>query len=98
MTAEEILERHDVQRAGDSLRSDYGSDFELLRAATASGRAVAAARMPASSFLSRRRFPTAGRGFGRLVAALDALLVAHPGERELASQCVWLEPPAGVQP
>jgi hypothetical protein len=106
---------HDVVVARDLLTDDDRSDFELLRAATAGGRAVStvnvgdfvelhrAAVVSGRShagivLLSRRRFPTAGRGIGRLVAALDALLVAHPGEGELASQCVWLEAPAGAQP
>jgi hypothetical protein len=73
--------------------SDVGDFAHLHRVAVLSGRGHAGL-----VFFSQRRFPTTARGIGRLVDALDALLVAHPGEGELASQCVWLEAPASVQP
>jgi hypothetical protein len=65
---------------------DVGDFVELHRAAVVSGRSHAGMVL-----LARRRFPTTGRAIGRLVTALDALLVAHPGDRELENQCVWLE-------
>jgi hypothetical protein len=65
---------------------DVGDFVELHRTAVVSGRSHAGLVL-----LSRRRFPTTGRAIGRLVEALDALLVAHPGDRELENRCVWLE-------
>jgi hypothetical protein len=99
---------HDVVVARDLLTGEDRSDSELLRAATAAGRAVATANVgdfvelhraavvsgrshAGIVLLSRRRFPVTRRAIGRLVAALDALLVARPGDRELEGQCAWLE-------
>jgi predicted nuclease of predicted toxin-antitoxin system len=103
---------HDVIVARDLLIGQDRPDFELLRAATTAGRAVAtvdvgdfvelhrAAVVSGRShagivLLSRRRFPTTTRAIGRLIDALDALLVSRPGEGELTGQCVWLEAPTG---
>lgn len=111
--AAELRKRgHDVVMARDLLTGQDRPDFELLRVATAAGRAVAtvdvgdfvelhraavvSGRTHAGIvLLSRRRFPTATRGIGRLVKALDALLVAHPGDRELGGLCMWLAAPVG---
>ena len=43
---------------------------------------------------SPRQFPRTSRAMGRLVAALDAFLTAHPAEDALREQSWWLEPPA----
>lgn len=42
---------------------------------------------------SPRQFPRMSRAIGRLVAALDAFLVAHPVVDALRRQTWWLEPP-----
>lgn len=41
---------------------------------------------------SPRQFPRTSRAIGRLVVALDALLVANPTEDALRRQTWWLEP------
>jgi hypothetical protein len=43
-------------------------------------------------FTSSRQFPRTRRAIGRLVRALDALMVAHPSDGALADQTRWLEP------
>jgi hypothetical protein len=70
--------------------SDVADFADLHRTAVVSGRGHAGL-----VFFSQRRFPTTARAIGRLVNALDALLVAHPGDRELEGQCIWLEVQAG---
>lgn len=42
---------------------------------------------------SPRQFRRTSRAIGRLVAALDAFLVAHPADDALRRQTWWLEPP-----
>ena len=41
-------------------------------------------------FTSPRRFPRSVDGIGRLVEALEAVLVAHPPEDALGDRVVWL--------
>jgi len=43
-------------------------------------------------FISPRQFPRTRRAIGRMVRALDALLVAHPSANALRDQTWWLEP------
>jgi hypothetical protein len=38
----------------------------------------------------RRKFPGSADAFGLMIRALDALLVAHPGEDDLVGDVVWL--------
>ena len=40
----------------------------------------------------RRSFPGSADAFGRLIRALDALLLAHPGDDDLTDDVVWLKP------
>lgn len=46
-------------------------------------------------FTSPRQFPRTRRAIGRMVRALDALLVAHPSADALRDQTWWLEPVRG---
>jgi predicted nuclease of predicted toxin-antitoxin system len=43
-------------------------------------------------FTSPRQFPRTRRAIGRMVRALDALLLAHPSTTYLRDQTWWLEP------
>lgn len=43
-------------------------------------------------FTSARQFPRTRRAMGRMVRALDALLLAHPSDDALRDQTWWLEP------
>jgi hypothetical protein len=103
VVARDLLTGHDrsdfelirvATTAGQAVATvDVGDFVELHRAAVVSGRSHAGIVL-----VSRRQFPTSARAIGRLVTALDALLVAHPGEDGLAGRCMWLEAPAAVQP
>jgi hypothetical protein len=42
-------------------------------------------------FTNPRRFPRSRSGIGRLVDALDVLLVAHPEDDGLIDRAVWLD-------
>jgi hypothetical protein len=52
------------------------------------------AHHPGIIFTNRHRFSRSRDGIGRLVDALDAILVAHPGDDALADRVVWLDAPA----
>jgi hypothetical protein len=41
--------------------------------------------------IRRRLFSRGGRDVGRLVAALDSLLAAHPADEALDGRVVWME-------
>ena len=97
LTARELLTGPDRSDA-DLLRAatetgravvtaDVADFTELHRSAVVSGRHHAGL-----IFISGRRFPGTTRAIGRLIVALDALLVAHPLEAGLGSDMVWLEP------
>lgn len=64
------------------------ADFvELHRSAV-----VASASHFGIVFTSPRQFPRTRRAIGRIVRALDSLLVAHPSADALRDQTWWLEP------
>jgi hypothetical protein len=72
-----------------ALVTENVADFaELHRAAIISGRLHFGL-----IFTSPRRFPRTTRAIGRLVAALDALLVSQQAEDALVNQTWWLERP-----
>lgn len=71
---------------GRAIVTENVVDFiELHRAAVVTGR-----RHAGLIFTSPRRFPRTKRAMGRLILALDALLVAYPGDGQLDSQTLWL--------
>ena len=71
-----------------AILTEDASDFlPILRAATVRGTDHFGVL-----FTSPRQFPRTRRAIGRLVAALDAFLTAHPAEDALRGQSWWLEP------
>jgi hypothetical protein len=101
---------HDVITAIDLFSGRDRGDEILLAAALAAGRAIVTSMWRISSTCIGQRWSAAGgtpassssrsggfrppRAIGHQIDALDALLMAHPGNGELASQCIWLESPA----
>ena len=51
------------------------------------------AHHPGVILTTDRRFPRSRRGFGLLVEALDALLVAYPDPDALTDRVIWLDRP-----
>jgi predicted nuclease of predicted toxin-antitoxin system len=73
---------------GRSVVTEDAKDFMPIVALRAFGRE----QHPGVVFVSPRSFPRRRDGFGRLIRALDALHVAHPGEDDLAGDVIWLRP------
>ncbi len=76
-----ILERRAI------VTENVGDFAELHRAAITTGTAHFGI-----IFTSSRQFPRIRRAIGRMVRALDALLVAHPQTDAFRDQTWWLEP------
>ncbi|MGH2488397.1 MAG: DUF5615 family PIN-like protein [Candidatus Limnocylindria bacterium] len=79
-----------LRQATESERAVVTADVvdfvELHRSAVVSGRPHAGLIL-----VSRQRFPPTARAIGRLAAALDAFLVAHPDADALTGQARWLD-------
>ncbi len=82
----DVLEVAVVQRR--AVVTENVADFVALHRA----RFVAGRRHFGLIFTSPRRFPRTTPSIGRLVAALDAFLSAHPSEEALVDQAWWLDP------
>ena len=73
---------------GRAILTEDAADFlPIVRAATVRGTDHFGVVLT-----SPRQFPRTSRAIGRLVAALDAFLVARPDEDALRRQTWWLEP------
>ena len=73
---------------GRAILTEDASDFlPIVRAATVRGTDHFGVMLT-----SPRQFPRTSRAIGRLIAALDAFLVAHSADDALRRQSWWLEP------
>jgi len=82
----DLLER--ALAEGRALLTENVRDFmPLFIVAASAGEATAGL-----VFSSPERMPRSRRSIGAFVAALDALLRSHPGERALEGQVWWLQP------
>ena len=73
---------------GRAILTEDASDFlPIVRAATVRGTDHFGVMLT-----SPRQFPRTSRAIGRLIAALDAFLVAHSAADALRGQSWWLEP------
>ena len=94
-----VVERRDLRRSPDAAlwaaaraegRAIVSSDVRDYMRLVAEDDAISRAH-PGVVLIHHRLFSRGGRDVGRLVAALDRLLLAHPAADALAGRVAWLE-------